>query len=459
MSDEGRLVAGRYRLAERIGNGAMGVVWRGVDERLNREVAIKQLILSPLLPADEAEEAVARCLREGRIAAKLHHPNAIGVFDVVDADGTPWLVMEYLPSVSLASELAEHGTLPVAEVARIGQQIAAALAAAHAAGIVHRDVKPGNILLGHDGTVKITDFGISRATDDVTVTKTGLIAGTPAYLSPEVAVGRDPSPASDVYSLGSTLYAAIEGEPPFGLTENTLGLLHAVAAGKINPPQRSGALTPVLVALLAADPEARPSASRVREMLGAVARGEEPDLPATALVAPVPAGDESTRLVASPAALGTGTGVRALGTGTGRPVGPPPARSHRPLMFASAGVAIVIALGAWLLVRSTGADDPTNGTTPPPQAPVATTEVVTTTEATTDAREPTTTVAPTTTAEPTTTTTAVPTTTEPTTTTQPTTSTEPTTSETDPTAEPTTPNPTSNGQPTTTAGQQKPDTN
>ncbi|MGW5053191.1 serine/threonine-protein kinase [Actinokineospora sp. NPDC004072] len=455
MSDEGRLVAGRYRLAERIGNGAMGVVWRGVDERLNREVAIKQLILSPLLPADEAEEAVARCLREGRIAAKLHHPNAIGVFDVVDADGTPWLVMEYLPSVSLAAELAERGTLPVAEVARIGQQIAAALAAAHAAGIVHRDVKPGNILLGHDGSVKITDFGISRATDDVTVTKTGLIAGTPAYLSPEVAVGRDPSPASDVYSLGSTLYAAIEGEPPFGLTENTLGLLHAVAAGKINPPQRSGALTPVLTALLAAEPEARPSAVRVREMLAAVARGEEPELPPTALVAPVAPADEATRLVAAPA--GTGTSVRALGTtGRGRPVAPPPTKSHRPLMFASAGVAVVIAIGAWLLLGNE--HEPANGTNDKPTEPVATTsEAVTTTEVTSEAGAPPTTVARTTTPEPTTTTTTAPPTTEPTTTTDPTTSdTEPTTTEPEPT-DPTTP--TSQAPATSSAVPQKPGTN
>ncbi|GAA4444888.1 hypothetical protein GCM10023148_51830 [Actinokineospora soli] len=432
MSDEGRLVAGRYRLVERIGNGAMGVVWRGVDERLNREVAIKQLVLSPLLPADEAEEAVARCLREGRIAAKLHHPNAIGVFDVVDADGTPWLVMEYLPSVSLANELADNGPLPVAEAARIGQQIAAALAAAHAAGIVHRDVKPGNILLGHDGTVKITDFGISRATDDVTVTKTGLIAGTPAYLSPEVAVGRDPSPASDVYSLGSTLYAAIEGEPPFGLTENTLGLLHAVAAGKINPPQRSGALTPVLVALLAREPEDRPTAARTREMLAAVARGEDPDVPATALVLPVDAGDEHTRMVARPSEL-TGTGARAVGTGTGRAVAPVQGKSHRPLMFASAGLAIVIALGAWLLVRATGADNPPAGTNPPAQNTTTVTQVVTTTEATTTDEQPTTTVARTTTEEPVTTTTA-PTTTEPTTTTeQTTTTTEPTTTTEEPT--------------------------
>jgi serine/threonine protein kinase len=237
----------------------MGVVWTAHDERLNRTVAVKRLLLSPGLPPEEQAEAVARCMREGRIAARLHHPNAISVFDVVDEDGAPCLIMEYLPSKSLAMVMSERGPLPAREVARIGAQSAAALAAAHAAGIVHRDIKPGNILLGDDGTVKITDFGISRASDDVTVTKTGMIAGTPAYLAPEAAVGNDPTPASDVFSLGSTLYAAVEGEPPFGLTENTLQLLHAVAAGRINPPQLAGPLTDVLVAMLAADPEQRPS--------------------------------------------------------------------------------------------------------------------------------------------------------------------------------------------------------
>ncbi len=180
MTEDGRLVAGRYRLISRIGTGAMGVVWRAHDERLNRTVAVKKLLLSPGLPEDEAAEAVERCMREGRIAARLHHANAISVFDVVDEDGAPCLIMEYLPSKSLAMVLTEQGPLDPYEVARIGALSASALVAAHAAGIVHRDIKPGNILLGDDGSVKITDFGISRAADDVTVTKTGMIAGTPA---------------------------------------------------------------------------------------------------------------------------------------------------------------------------------------------------------------------------------------------------------------------------------------
>ncbi|WP_284745477.1 serine/threonine-protein kinase [Amycolatopsis sp. RTGN1] len=277
MSDEGRLVAGRYRIAGRIGTGAMGAVWQAQDEVLGRTVAIKQLLLQPHLDEHDAEDARQRTMREGRIAARLHHPNAISVFDVVtDDNGQPCLIMEYLNSTSLAAVLQERRTLPPTEVARIGAQVAAALREAHAVGIVHRDIKPGNILLGANGVVKITDFGISRAKDDVTVTKTGMIAGTPAYLAPEVAIGGDPGPESDVFSLGSTLYAACEGQPPFGLSENTLSLLHAVAAGHINPPRQSGPLASVLAVLLHPDTEHRPTAEECEELLAAVARGELP---------------------------------------------------------------------------------------------------------------------------------------------------------------------------------------
>ncbi|WP_116041332.1 serine/threonine-protein kinase [Amycolatopsis palatopharyngis] len=277
MSDEGRLVAGRYRVIQRIGTGAMGAVWQAQDEVLHRTVAIKQLLLQPGLDENEAEDARQRTMREGRIAARLHHPNAITVFDVVtDENGQPCLIMEYLASTSLAASLQERRTLPPLEVARIGAQIAAALKEAHAVGIVHRDIKPGNILLAPNGMVKITDFGISRATDDVTVTKTGMIAGTPAYLAPEVAIGGDPGPESDVFSLGSTLYAACEGQPPFGLSENTLSLLHAVAAGQINPPRQSGPLASVLAVLLHPDTRHRPTAEECEDLLSAVARGETP---------------------------------------------------------------------------------------------------------------------------------------------------------------------------------------
>jgi len=311
---EGHLVAGRYRLVSRIGTGAMGVVWQGHDERLDRPVAVKRLLPRPGGTGLSAQ--IARCLREGRIAARLHHPNAVTIFDVVDDDGVPNLVMEYVRSSSLATVITEHGPLPPDEVAAIGTQVAAALAAAHAAGIVHRDVTPGNILLGEDGTAKLTDFGISLATGDATVTKSGVVAGTPAYLAPEVALGAEPTPASDVFSLGATLYAAVEGEPPFGHGQNVLGLLHSVAIGEINPPRRSGQLTGTLLTLLTADPTARPSAADVRDRLAAPADDERPV-------------EDSTVLLAAPTAADRG--------------------SRRPYAVAGVLVVALIAVGLWLL--------------------------------------------------------------------------------------------------------------
>ena len=266
-----RVVAGRYRLEERIGSGAMGVVWRGTDERLGRVVAIKQVFLNQGLDEAEADEVRQRTLREGRIAARLQHPHAISVFDASIEDDEPWLVMEYLPSRSLSAMLAEQGPLDPRLVARIGRQVADALDAARQAGIVHRDVKPGNVLIGSDGTVKITDFGISRATGDLTLTRTGMLAGTPAYLAPEVARGEDSTFASDVFSLGATLYAAVEGIPPFGSEDNALALLHAVAAGAVNPPVQAGPLTALLMRLLRDDPRERPTPAEARRELGRIA--------------------------------------------------------------------------------------------------------------------------------------------------------------------------------------------
>ncbi|MFC7617501.1 serine/threonine-protein kinase [Actinokineospora soli] len=190
------------------------MVWRARDERLERVIAIKQLLIRPGLTPAKTEEARRRAMREARIAARLHHRNAVALLDVAEHDGDPYLVMEFVNARSLSAVIAERGTLPPEQVAAIGSQVAAALAAAHAAGIVHRDVKPGNILLDEQGTVKITDFGISKATGDHTITTdTGVLAGTPAYLAPELARGQQPTTASDVFSLGSTLYHALEGTP------------------------------------------------------------------------------------------------------------------------------------------------------------------------------------------------------------------------------------------------------
>jgi eukaryotic-like serine/threonine-protein kinase len=280
----GELIAGRYRLISRLGSGAMGVVWRARDERLHRNVAIKQLLLPPELSEPEVEEANCRAMREARITARLHHPNAIAVYDVVDYQNQPFLIMEYVPSESLAAVLSSEGALLPETVARIGSQISSALAAAHQAGIVHRDIKPGNVLLTDDGAAKITDFGVSHAVGEVTVTATGIVVGTPAYLAPEVAQGHNADFASDVFALGATLYTAVEGVPPFGLNDNAIALLHRVASGQIIPPQHAGPLTPLLMDLLRCGPEQRPTMQQAHQALAALAA----DLPGLQRDPPTP---------------------------------------------------------------------------------------------------------------------------------------------------------------------------
>ncbi|MFD2494427.1 serine/threonine-protein kinase, partial [Amycolatopsis jiangsuensis] len=237
----------------------MGVVWRAVDVRLERSVAIKQILPQPGVSEAERDNMRQRAMREAKNAARFQHPNAIVVFDIAEHSGDPCLVMEYLNGPSLSAVLAERGPLPVGQVARIGEQVAAALVAAHRAGIVHRDVKPGNILIDETGTAKITDFGISRAAGDMTLTQTGLIGGTPAYLAPELARGADPVPSSDVFALGATLYQAIEGQTPYGNTTNQLALLYAAANGQVNPPTQAGPATALLMSLLRTEPGERPS--------------------------------------------------------------------------------------------------------------------------------------------------------------------------------------------------------
>ncbi len=271
VTDIGDLIGDRYRLVARIGSGAMGVVWHAHDTLLNRGVAVKVLLVHGGMTTAQTQEANQRALREGRIAARLHHPHAISVYDVVEHAGRPCLVMEFLPSRSLSDLLAEQRFLPVDQVSRIGAQIASALAAAHAAGIVHRDVKPGNVLLAEDGTAKLTDFGISRAAGDSTITATGVLAGTPAYLAPEVAQGHDAGYASDVFSLGATLYTAVEGEPPFGFAANPIALLYRIANESAPPPRQAGALTDTLVRMLRSDPDHRPAATEVEHALAGVA--------------------------------------------------------------------------------------------------------------------------------------------------------------------------------------------
>jgi eukaryotic-like serine/threonine-protein kinase len=288
IDGDNRLVADRYRLIKKLGAGGMGVVWQAYDERLHRQVAVKQLLLPAGLSADEAAKAKQKIMREGRIAARLQHPHAIMVYDVTEDGGQPYLIMEYAPSRNLAEVLAERGTLPPQDVARTGADIAAALTTAHSEGVVHRDIKPGNVLLGEDGLVKITDFGISRAVEDVTGTITSAIVGTPAYLSPEVARGERASFASDVYSLGATLYAAVEGTPPYGFDDNAIALLYRVSSGQFAPPTNAGPLTDILMALLRTAPDERPTMAEASEALAAIAStaDTDPALDETQLIPP-----------------------------------------------------------------------------------------------------------------------------------------------------------------------------
>ncbi|KZB79390.1 serine/threonine-protein kinase [Amycolatopsis regifaucium] len=271
--EEIRRLADRFDLIEPVGGGSMGTVWRARDDNLERTVAIKELLLPHGQGEQKADEAKNRALREARIAARLVHPHAITVFGVIDEQDRPWIIMEYLPSTSLADKLRD-GPMEVDDVIRLAIQLCSALAAAHRAGIVHRDIKPGNVLLGEDGTVKITDFGISRAMGDVQLTATGEISGTPAFLAPEVARGEDATSASDVFSLGATLYTALEGGTPYGTAENPIALLYRASSGEITPPVRSGILTPLLTRLLDVRPDSRPTMAETERELRALAAGE-----------------------------------------------------------------------------------------------------------------------------------------------------------------------------------------
>lgn len=259
------VVFDRYQLHEQIGAGGMGVVWKVTDQLLHQTVALKHVSFATL-STEQAQLTRDRTLREARLAAQLRgHPHVIAVYDVLVDDSDIWLVMEYLPARSLSELLRTCGQLDPIQVARIGAHVADALAAGHALGIEHRDVKPGNILITAEGTVKLTDYGISHLVGDAQLTHTG-ISGTPPYLAPEVATNGESSPASDVFSLGSTLYAAVEGHPPFGTDDNTLRLLNRIRSGVIRPPT-AGPLEPLLLRILHRDPSARPDAATAGELL------------------------------------------------------------------------------------------------------------------------------------------------------------------------------------------------
>ncbi|WP_369252816.1 serine/threonine-protein kinase [Geodermatophilus amargosae] len=270
-----RLVAGRYTVNGMLGRGGMGVVWRATDQVLGRPVALKEVTFPAHLTDDEREALRNRTLREARAAARLVHPCVTTLYDVVEEDGRPWLVMEHVESRSLQEIVQREGPLPWRAVARIGLDVLDALEAAHAAGIVHRDVKPANVLVGRDCAAHLTDFGIAIATGGPSITTSGAIIGSPSYMAPERARGEEPGPAVDLWSLGATLYTAVEGRLAFDRPESMATLL-AVVSEDPAPTERAGPLAPVLEGLLTKDAAARWDVPRSRAALRAVLQGAGP---------------------------------------------------------------------------------------------------------------------------------------------------------------------------------------
>lgn len=270
-SDAERLLAGRYLLVEQLGRGGMGTVWRAQDQVLSREVAVKELTVSGL-PHEELAVLHARMEQEARAAARVKHPGVVTVFDVLEEDGRPWIVMELIDGQSLADVIATEGTLLPRDAARLGAQLLSALDRAHQLGVLHRDVKPANVLLERGGRVVLGDFGIAVMGGSSGLTRTGDVVGSPDYLAPERAMGHRPGPESDLWSLGVTLYAAVEGQSPFRRT-TTMSTLQAVVAEELPEPRHAGPLAPVIEALLRKDPNERVTAEQAQRMLGDVAAG------------------------------------------------------------------------------------------------------------------------------------------------------------------------------------------
>ncbi|MEV5747685.1 protein kinase [Actinoallomurus sp. NPDC052308] len=276
-----RLLSGRYRLIEEIGRGGMGVVWWAHDEAADREVAVKEVHLPPSLRPRERLNLIKRTNREAMSAGRLNHPNLIAMYEVVVEDDRPWLVMEYVAARSLEDVFVDDGPISPVRVADIGRQLLDALRAAHEAGIVHRDVKPSNVLLENSGRVVLTDFGIATYEGATTLTQSGTFMGSPAYVAPEVARGERASPASDLWSLGATLYAAVEGRPPYDF-ETAMATLSALVTAEPDPPVRAGQLRPLLDGLLQKDPVRRLTTERAVTLLAETTAPPLPPRPAEA---------------------------------------------------------------------------------------------------------------------------------------------------------------------------------
>nr|MCW2729018.1 hypothetical protein [Aeromicrobium sp.] len=375
------MLADRYELDHEIGRGGMGSVWLGTDTVLNRVVALKQIGMGH----GGGEPDLERAEREAHLAARINHHNVVAVFDLVDDGGHQWLVMEHVDGPSLAGLIAERGALDPAELAPVVEQVAGALAAAHEHGIVHRDVKPSNILLTQEGVAKLSDFGIARAQADASLTQTGLVTGSPAYLSPEVASGRTATAASDVWSLGATVFHALAGHPPYAVGDNVLGAMYRIVHDAPPVLDDGGPLAALVAAMMQQDPDARPTMAAVEQAVATQSGVEldlEPDLDATQ-------GFDAFTAEAGPTPT---TAFRPLEPPVPPPVAPPaapvappvaqpvtetisepapqpttvtrsarPTRSRTPWLIAAGAVAALIAVIAFFGLRD---DDQPAGNTP-----------------------------------------------------------------------------------------------
>ncbi|MFF1273527.1 protein kinase [Streptomyces marokkonensis] len=371
----GRLLAGRYRVTARLGRGGMGVVWKAVDEVLGREVAVKELRTYTDAAGPELADLGLRMRREARAAARVRHRGVVAVHDIAETDGRPLIVMELVDGPSLDDVLRDRGTLDPREAAGIGAEVMDALAAAHRAGVLHRDVKPGNILLDRSGRVVLTDFGIAAMDDPgdgsaTRLTRSGEIVGSLDYLAPERAQGGVPGPASDVWALGATLYAAVEGASPFRRT-STFSTLTAIVTEPVPESPRAGALAPVLRRLLDKRPESRPEAAEACDLLKAVATGTDTPTAALRLPAPGRTGTVPGVPAVPPEAAGPGSGaVDAAGRtvpdaasastaspSTGAPGTPSASRRRRRALLATGAVTVVlVTAGVTAAVLASGDD-------------------------------------------------------------------------------------------------------
>ncbi|WP_051218498.1 serine/threonine-protein kinase [Nocardioides insulae] len=360
------MIAGRYRLIREIGRGGMGAVWLGTDEVLGRSVALKQLT-----PVEAGGATASRAQREAKLAARLNHRNIVAVFDLAEDDGLPWLVMEYIEGPTLSGLVAERGPLSPDETARILAGVTDGLRAAHEAGVIHRDVKPSNILVAPDGRVKLTDFGIARGVgNDMTLTQTGLVTGSPAYLSPEVAAGGSATPASDVWSLGATLYFAVTGRAPYDASDNVLGALYKIVHEEPPRTPLAGWLAPVLDGTLVREPQQRWELPRIHDALTLrrMPSGPEATQVMTAPARPVPAAVPPP----APAPVPTPTPTPTTAVKPAPVASPAPARRSGRWLFPVLLLALVVVASAGALLLGLDNDDRSaNPTTAASSAPAS----------------------------------------------------------------------------------------